>query len=124
MGAAVWTGAPYALLAAGLAAAGFGVSFALPALTTAVIALAPDGAAGAAGGLFNALRQLGATMGVAVLGAFVTVGPHRGTGRADHGVAGALLVAAAVCAAAAAIAAAGRRTPRDAAAPVLAPARR
>ncbi|MFG1805258.1 MFS transporter [Streptomyces sp. NPDC049040] len=123
MGAAVWTGAPYALLAAGLAAAGFGVSCALPALTTAVITLAPEGAAGAAGGLFNALRQLGATLGVAVLGAFVTVAPHRGAGRADHGVAGALLLAAAVCAAAAAVAAAGRRARRPGAAvPALAPA--
>ncbi|WP_329177187.1 MFS transporter [Streptomyces sp. NBC_01477] len=105
MGAVVWAGAPYALLAAGLAAAGFGVSFALPALTTAIIALAPEGAAGAAGGLFNALRQLGATMGVAVLGAFVTVVPHRGAGRADQGVAWALLLAAGVCALAAASAA-------------------
>ncbi|UWE13425.1 MFS transporter [Actinacidiphila bryophytorum] len=110
MGAAVGTGAPYPLLAAGLAASGFGVSFALPALTTAVVTLAPEGAAGAAGGVFNALRQLGATLGVAVLGAFVTVGPHQGTGRADRGVAGALLVAAAICATAAALAAARGRT--------------
>jgi DHA2 family methylenomycin A resistance protein-like MFS transporter len=124
MGAAVWSGAPYAVLAAGLAAAGFGVSFALPALTTAVITLAPDGAAGAAGGFFNALRQLGATMGVAVLGAFVTVAPHRATGRADHGVAEALLLAAAVCAAAAGVAAARRRTRREAAVPLRTPVRR
>jgi MFS transporter, DHA2 family, methylenomycin A resistance protein len=124
MGAVVWTGAPYVLLAAGLAAAGFGVSFALPALTTAIIRLAPEGAAGAAGGLFNALRQLGATMGVAVLGAFVTVAPHRAAGRADHGVAGALLLAAAVCATAAAIAAVGAPSPRPAPAPTLAPVRR
>ncbi|WP_327290060.1 MFS transporter [Streptomyces sp. NBC_01198] len=124
MGAVVWTGAPYALLAAGLAAAGFGVSFALPALTTAVITLAPDGSAGAAGGLFNALRQLGATLGVAVLGAFVTVAMHRGEGRADHGVAEALLLAAAVCAAAATVAVAGRRARREVAVPVLEPVRR
>lgn len=124
MGATVWTGAPYVLLALGLAAAGFGVSFALPALTTAVITLAPEGAAGAAGGLFNALRQLGATMGVAVLGAFVTVTPHRGGGRADHGVAAALLLAAGVCATTAAIAAGAGRSRRRVASPALTPVRR
>ncbi|SHL31764.1 MFS transporter, DHA2 family, methylenomycin A resistance protein [Actinacidiphila paucisporea] len=124
MGATVWAGAPYAFLAAGLAAAGFGVSFALPALTTAVITLAPEGTAGSAGGLFNAVRQLGATMGVAVLGAFATVAPHRGGGRADHGVGGALLLAAAVCAVCATVASAGRRrSPQPAAPRPLTPAR-
>lgn len=115
MAAAVGTGAPYALLAAGLAGCGFGVSCALPALTTAVVGLAPQGTAGAAGGLFNAVRQLGATAGVAVLGAFATVAPHRGAGRADHRVALALLLAGAVCAAAALLAAASRpgRRPQD-----------
>jgi hypothetical protein len=47
---------------------------------------APDGTAGAAGGLLNAVRQTGATLGVAVMGA-VSV---------NH----ALFLAAAVCAAA------------------------
>lgn len=96
MGGAVWTGAPYALLAVGLAVTGFGVSCALPALTTAVIALAPPGTAGAAGGLFNAVRQFGATLGVAVVGAFATVSPHLSGGRSDARVGAALLLAAAV----------------------------
>jgi DHA2 family methylenomycin A resistance protein-like MFS transporter len=81
MAGAAWSGAPYPVLAVGLAAAGCGVSLALPALTTAVITLAPAGSAGAAGGLLNAVRQLGATFGVALLGSFVAVHPSaRGAG--------------------------------------------
>ncbi|MFI0895081.1 MFS transporter [Streptomyces sp. NPDC020983] len=96
MSGAVRTGAPYPLLAAGLAAVGFGVSLALPALTTAVITLAPAGTAGAAGGLFNAVRQFGATLGVAVLGAFTTLSPHASPSHSDPRIAVALLVAAVV----------------------------
>ncbi|MCW2888632.1 MAG: stp 15 [Streptosporangiaceae bacterium] len=84
---------PYALPAAGLALSGFGVSFALPALATAVVMAAPEGMAGAAGGLFNATRQVGATLGVALMGAFI--------GGAGDGAAGALSLSAAVCAVAA-----------------------
>ncbi|MEU8276296.1 hypothetical protein ACFYOK_13440 [Microbispora bryophytorum] len=63
---------------------------------------APEGAAGVAGGLLNAARQcgatIGATIGVAVTGAFVTVGvPDQG----HHGAAYALIAPAVVCAAAA-----------------------
>ncbi|MFG2845836.1 MFS transporter [Kitasatospora sp. NPDC048296] len=87
---AVLCGTPYPLLAVGLLAAGFGVSFALPALITAVVTTAPDGSAGAAGGLLNAVRQVGATVGVAVTGAFV--------GGSDGGLAVALLVPAVMCA--------------------------
>lgn len=51
-----------------------------------------------AGGLLNAARQCGATIGVAVTGAFVTVGvPDQG----HRGAAYALVVPAVVCAAAA-----------------------
>ncbi|MFB7472969.1 MFS transporter [Kitasatospora sp. NPDC056184] len=89
--AAVAAGAPYPLLAVGLSGAGFGVSFALPALVTAVVSAAPKGAAGAAGGLLNAVRQVGASLGVAVLGAFAG-----SPGRAGA----ALLLPAAACAAA------------------------
>ncbi len=88
--------APYPVLALGLACAGFGVSLALPALTTAVITTAPEGAAGAAGGLLNAVRQVGATLGVAVMGAFITIGAPT-TATNDHGIAAAVLLSAAVC---------------------------
>ncbi|MEU9837952.1 MFS transporter [Actinomadura sp. NPDC048032] len=93
-GAVLPDGASYPSLVAGLLCTGFGVSFALPALATMVVAAAPEGAAGAAGGLLNAVRQLGATLGVAIMGAFAPVGA--GDGSRDP--ADALLVAAAVCA--------------------------
>ncbi|WP_181449191.1 MFS transporter [Nonomuraea aridisoli] len=71
-----------ALLAAGLAGAalaeglllgwlimiGCGLSLCLPALMAGMVASAPPGTAGTAGGVLNAARQVGATLGVAVLG--------------------------------------------------------
>ncbi|GII75166.1 MFS transporter [Sphaerisporangium rufum] len=95
---AVFAGAGYPWIAAGLLMTGFGVSFALPALVAATVDAAPAGAAGAAGGLLNAVRQVGATLGVAVMGAAVTAG----TGWA-------LLLSAAVCAIAGPAFAAGYR---------------
>ncbi|MFD0688578.1 MFS transporter [Actinomadura fibrosa] len=106
LGAAMHAGASYPWLVAGLLATGFGVSFALPALATMVVTAAPAGTAGAAGGLLNAVRQLGAALGVAVMGAF-----------ADGAPSGALIVAAGVCAAALAAVLAGRIRRPAAAAP-------
>ncbi len=71
---AAWPAAPYPLLAAGLLLIGTGVSLTLPALVTVVVAAAPQGTAGTASGLLNAVRQTGATVGVAVMGA-LTGGP-------------------------------------------------
>jgi DHA2 family methylenomycin A resistance protein-like MFS transporter len=48
--------------------AGFGVSFALPALIAAVVSAAPKEQAGIASGALNSSRQLGAVLGVALLG--------------------------------------------------------
>ncbi|GAA4201433.1 MFS transporter [Actinocatenispora rupis] len=74
-GALLLAAAPgYAVLAVGLAVTGLGVSFALPALVTATVAAAPDGLAGTASGLLNAVRQVGATVGVAAMGAVVAPG--------------------------------------------------
>ncbi|MFE6872383.1 MFS transporter [Kitasatospora sp. NPDC057692] len=98
--AAVAAGAPYPLLAVGLSGAGFGVSFALPALVTAVVSAAPEGAAGAAGGVLNAVRQVGASLGVAVLGSFA----------GSPGRAGAALLLPAVACAAAGVLLSRRRT--------------
>jgi DHA2 family methylenomycin A resistance protein-like MFS transporter len=83
---AVFADGSYLWLAAGLLMTGFGTSYALPALVAAMVSAAPAGTAGAVGGLLNAVRQVGATLGVAVMGAAVTAG----TGWA-------LLVSAAVC---------------------------
>ncbi|AKN72121.1 MFS transporter [Streptomyces sp. PBH53] len=61
-------------LAPGLLLTGFGISCVLPALAAAVISAAPPGTAGAAGGLLNAVRQVGATLGVALMGAAAAAG--------------------------------------------------
>ncbi len=71
---AVFAGGGYPWLALGLLLTGFGVSSVLPALVTALVRAAPPGAAGAVGGLLNAVRQVGATLGVAVMGAAVAAG--------------------------------------------------
>ncbi|WP_228011257.1 MFS transporter [Nonomuraea phyllanthi] len=47
---------------------GFGLSFVLPALMAGMVNSAPPGTAGTAGGVLNAFRQVGATLGVAVMG--------------------------------------------------------
>jgi DHA2 family methylenomycin A resistance protein-like MFS transporter len=93
LGCAAWAGAAYGWLALGLLLSGFGVSFVLPALVAAILSVAPPGAAGAAGGLLNAVRQTGATLGVATMGAFV--GRDTTTGSAY-----ALFLSASVCVAA------------------------
>lgn len=77
----------YPWLAVGLLVTGFGVSFALPALVAAVVGAAPAGTAGAVGGLLNAVRQVGATLGVGLMGAALAAGAGW-----------ALLLSAAVCA--------------------------
>ncbi|WP_019359230.1 MFS transporter [Streptomyces sp. AA1529] len=71
---AAWARAPYGWLAAGLLLTGLGVSFALPALVTAVAGAAPPGAGGAVGGMLNAARQTGASLGIAAMGAPLAAG--------------------------------------------------
>ncbi|MEU7895579.1 MFS transporter [Nonomuraea sp. NPDC049152] len=83
---AIFADGGYPWLALGLLMTGFGVSYALPALVAAMVSVAPLGTAGAVGGLLNAVRQIGATVGVAVMGAAVAAG-----------TAWALLLSATVC---------------------------
>jgi len=80
LGACALSGADYGWLAFGLLLTGTGVPFALPSVVTAVVNAAPDGTAGAPGGLLNSVRQAGATMGVAAMGAFVNPATGSGTG--------------------------------------------
>jgi MFS transporter, DHA2 family, methylenomycin A resistance protein len=91
LGCAVWERASYGWLALGLLLTGYGVSLVLPALVTAILGAAPPGTAGAAGGLLNAVRQAGATLGVAFMGALAGTGTVGGSARA-------LLASALVCA--------------------------
>jgi DHA2 family methylenomycin A resistance protein-like MFS transporter len=82
---------PYAALVAPLAAAGVGMAFTMPAATSAVVDAAPAERAGIASGVINAARQVGAVIGVALLGSLVAGG---------DGVAGGLRAALAVAGAA------------------------
>ncbi|MGD0560200.1 MAG: MFS transporter [Streptosporangiaceae bacterium] len=72
LGVAAAAHSGYLVMLPGLVAYGLGVSFALPALVTVVVTAAPTGMAGAASGLLNAIRQVGASPSVAVAGAFVS----------------------------------------------------
>lgn len=60
--------APYLVLAPALAMSGFGMALTMPAATAAVLGAAPGTLAGTAAGALNAARQLGGTIGVALLG--------------------------------------------------------
>lgn len=64
-------GSSYWQLLPSLVALGFGTGYTMPAATAAAIEAAPDRQAGTASGAFNASRQLGSTLGVAVFGALV-----------------------------------------------------
>ena len=70
----VWTdvNTNYVLTLIGLLLIGFGVSFTIPALIAAVISAVPKEQTGAASGALNSSRQLGATLGVAILGSFLS----------------------------------------------------
>ncbi|MFC0037546.1 MFS transporter [Actinomadura rayongensis] len=61
--------AGYPALVPGLLLTGLGMPLVLPALVAAIVGAAPAGTAGATGGVLNASRQAGATLGVAALGA-------------------------------------------------------
>ncbi|MCR8634686.1 MFS transporter [Paenibacillus radicis (ex Xue et al. 2023)] len=61
----------YALTLIGLLLIGFGMSFTIPSLMVAVISSVPKEQTGAASGALNSSRQLGATLGVAILGSIV-----------------------------------------------------
>jgi MFS transporter, DHA2 family, methylenomycin A resistance protein len=59
---------PYLVLVVPLMAAGFGMAFTMPAATTTVVEAAPADRAGVASGAINTGRQIGSTIGVALLG--------------------------------------------------------
>jgi MFS transporter, DHA2 family, methylenomycin A resistance protein len=84
---------PYPLLILPLMAAGFGMAFTMPAATTTVIEAAPPERAGVASGAVNAARQVGSTVGVALLG---TLGASAGHLAAPMAGAGAAFLAAAL----------------------------
>ncbi|WP_051342037.1 MFS transporter [Pseudonocardia spinosispora] len=78
-GLACCVGLPYPMLVLPLVAAGFGMSFTMPAATSSVVDAAPANRAGAAAGVINTARQIGSVIGIAVLGALAdgaTSGPR------------------------------------------------
>lgn len=62
-------GAGWTWLAAPLVVAGVGMGLVMPAMTSAVMAVAPKGEEGAASGVLSTMRQVGGVFGVALLGA-------------------------------------------------------
>jgi DHA2 family methylenomycin A resistance protein-like MFS transporter len=70
-----------------------GTSFAVPAMTTAVLSSAPAGMAGVASGVLNTIRQSAGAIGVAVFGALLTIGIVPGM-RISFGLSAALLALA------------------------------
>lgn len=68
--------ASLAVMGAGLALNGLGGGLAIPAVTGAVMGVAPAALAGIASAAFNAGRQVGGVLGVAVLGGLATAGGH------------------------------------------------
>ncbi|WP_239625542.1 MFS transporter [Paenibacillus sp. H1-7] len=61
----------YVITMIGLLLIGFGVSFTIPSLMAAVISSVPRELTGAVSGALNSSRQLGATLGVAILGSIL-----------------------------------------------------
>jgi DHA2 family methylenomycin A resistance protein-like MFS transporter len=72
----------------GLVLLGFGVSFAIPSLITAIVGSVPKEQTGIGSGALNSARQTGAVLGVAVLGSIIA-------GAGD--VAGGTAISLAVC---------------------------
>jgi DHA2 family methylenomycin A resistance protein-like MFS transporter len=64
----------------GLMAFGFGVSFALPALVAGVVSTVPPELAGIGSGALNSARQVGASLGVAVLGVILNLSSTNAAG--------------------------------------------
>jgi EmrB/QacA subfamily drug resistance transporter len=88
----VHAGSGESALFAGLAVVGVGVGLATPVLVSAAIDSAPPERAGMAGGAVNTFRQLGLTLGIALLGAVFTarlrdVTSHGGSERAGYAAA-------------------------------------
>jgi DHA2 family methylenomycin A resistance protein-like MFS transporter len=65
---------PYLLLCPMLIAIGFGMSFTMPAMTTAVVASTPKNRTGIASAVLNMSRQTGSMLGYTLLGSLVSGG--------------------------------------------------
>ncbi|MGW4122083.1 MFS transporter [Nocardia sp. NPDC004711] len=66
---------PYPVVAIPLLLIGFGMAYTMPAATNVTVSAAGPTHAGLAAAAFNAARQLGSALGVAVLGALIPIAP-------------------------------------------------
>ncbi|HEY7265100.1 MAG TPA: MFS transporter [Trebonia sp.] len=82
-GATTSTGTGYGFAAGWIALLGFGVGIALPTALNAALGALPAERAGAGSGLMQAMRQVGGTIGVAVLGTVLSSG-YRGRVQTGH----------------------------------------
>jgi MFS family permease len=62
------TSTPFAVFAVSFALMGAGYAMAIPAITSMAMSDAPPGTSGAASGILNSSRQIGASVGLAVMG--------------------------------------------------------
>jgi MFS transporter, DHA2 family, methylenomycin A resistance protein len=89
--------APYLALAAGLAIIGVGLGLNTGPVNSVAVASVPPARSGTASGLVNTARMVGATLGIAVLGAVFAASAGQSSGDAaavTHGLRMALLVGA------------------------------
>lgn len=98
-------GSPYPLLLFGLILAPLGIGFAVPAMTTAMLASVERERSGIASGVLNTVRQAGGALGVAVLGSLSSA-------YGIAGLRGAFIVSAALMAGGALVALILLRAPR------------
>lgn len=118
---ALGTGGSYQALVPAMVLTGVGVSAAMPAAQNAAIAAVRPEAIGTASGVYNAMRQVGGAVGIAIASAvFAAAGSFASPAAVTHGTRTALLAAAAISAAGA-LAGAGLRTTRTAGLPATAP---
>jgi MFS family permease len=112
-------GGGYPALVPAMVLAGAGISAALPAAQNAAVGAVPAQAIGVASGVFNAMRQLGGTFGVAIATvAFAGFGDLESPTAESHGFRAALTAAAAMSAVGA-LASLGLRARRRRAVPAL-----
>jgi EmrB/QacA subfamily drug resistance transporter len=108
------TGRSYPALIPAMVLTGVGVSAAMPAAQNAAIAAVRREEIGTASGVYNAMRQVGGSFGVAITTAvFAAAGSFASPVAVSHGVRAALLVTAAI-AAAGALSGVGLRSARSA----------
>jgi DHA2 family methylenomycin A resistance protein-like MFS transporter len=74
----LWLGG-YAVIEIGLALLGISIGYITPAMTTGVLAASPAETSGVASGILNAGRQVGSSLGVALMGTFMQTFGERGS---------------------------------------------